>query len=248
MNCPNTPITPCTPLQIPANQSVSEAISLSDISKKLDIIQNTIENIKTEMASYKEIAQNLNDQNLSLRNDNDKLKTQIQNVEYQVECMKQQQLLNNILICGIPETNNENLSSVITNIANKLDVPLCSDDIKILYRKTITGTKSAGLPAPIIVQFTNTKTKNEIMAAKKGKLLDTTITNTVTNKRPIYINDHLTRHRQYLFKQTRDLKRNKHIEYTWSRNGDIYIRQKKDSPAVKIKHIEQLNAFAIAQL
>lgn len=243
-----SPRTPCTPNALPIEQTVSETISLSDIYKKLENIQTTIKQMQSEMTYYKETVKTLTQQNISLRNDNDKLKARIQNTEYQVESIKQQQLQNNILLCGIPETENEDLSIIVKNITNTLSITLNTDEITTIHRKTISGTKSAGLPAPILVKFTNTQIKNDIMNAKKGKQLDTTILATKTIKRPIYINEHLTRHRQYIFKNTRDLRREKKIEYTWTKNGDIYIRQKSDSPAVKIKNIEQLNAFTTSQL
>lgn len=81
------------------------------------------------------------------------------------------------------------------------------------------------------------------MTAKKSKRIDTHTIDKTTLKRPIYINEHLTRNRQYIFKCTRDMKRNKKIEYTWTKDGNIYIRKNKDSPAVKIKNIDQLNAI-----
>lgn len=157
--------------------------------------------------------------------------------------MKQQNINNNILICGIPAQKNENLENIFKSITTSIEAPIQKEEITDIYRKKISSTNSSGMPAPIVIKFNKIQSKKCFMTAKRGKRINTEIINTNMDKRPIYVNDHLTRHKQYLFKCTRDLKRSKKIESTWTTNGDIYVKKTSDSNIIRIYNLEQINEF-----
>lgn len=116
------------------------------------------------------------------------------------------------------------------------------------YRKpqAKSSTNSSGLPAPIVATICNKAIKEAIFTAKKTKTLNTGILqelNTHDSGRPIYINEQLTRYKQFIFKVARDIKREHRVEYAWAKNGDIYIKKTADSSAIKIKNIDQLDGI-----
>lgn len=44
-------------------------------------------------------------------------------------------------------------------------------------------------------------------------------------------------------KMARELKRDNKVEFVWSKYGEIYIRRKQGSSAIKIRHVDQLNKY-----
>lgn len=222
--------------------TLNNDISLTDIYFLLETLQKDVSLIKIEMADYKETMAAIINENKTLRNENDALKDRIGNIEYRMDESHQEKFRNNILICGIPETENENVTDILKLITDEINVTLVEEDITDINRMKIKGTNSSGLPTPILVTFSNNKAKNDFMDAKKKKKeIDTRITHkNMKPKHSIYIGDHLTRYRQLLFKEARDAKRKGNVKYAWSKNGEIYIRKTEDGDAIKIRHINQL--------
>lgn len=204
-------------------------------------LQRDIADLKHELSTYKDIARQLTDENVNLRNENDNLRSQINNVEYQVETIIQNNINNNIVLYGVPQTESENLNSICDSLAAALEVDLQPNKIEVAFRKHISGTKSSGLPAPIVIRFNNNKTKAAVMAASKSHKINADIIDTSFEKRPIYITEQLTRNKQFIFKCARDKKREGKIKFAWSKNGEIYIRISENSPIIRIKRHQELN-------
>lgn len=58
----------------------------------------------------------------------------------------------------------------------------------------------------------------------------------------IYINEALTKHNEFLYGKTRDLKRKKVISRTWCKQGKIFI-QKGDDPPKVVDKLSDLNGY-----
>lgn len=227
------------------NSSKNDRVCLDDIYKLLQDLQKTVSAIQTDLSTHKDIIKQLTDQNISLRNENDELKHCVNNIESQIDDMKQRKILNNILICGVPTVDNENLGEVVNKIGNAIGYKVEPDDIINIHRKALPANSNSGLPPPIVVQFANSAAKSEMMAANKSKKLDSLIflAEHVHPKRPIYLNEQLTRHKQFMFKEARQLKREGRIKYAWTRNGEIYVRKSEETPHVRFKNINQCHDF-----
>lgn len=143
-------------------------------------------------------------------------------MEYFIESEKQRKINNNIIIYGVQQTPDENVKLIVEAIATHLGVEMKHDDICSAYRKPISksATNSSGLPAPIVATISNKTTKEAIFAAKKGIKLNTNIfTDHIQDSgRPIYINEQLTRHNQFIFKMARDIKREHRVENACAKN------------------------------
>lgn len=151
------------------------------------------------------------------------------------------------MVCGIPQSETENLDAIIQTLGAALAVEIKPIDVETAYRKRLSGTNSSGLPSPIVIKFNNPKVKAAVMAAKTihkintDSIFNNDSSNEVFDKRPVYISDQLTRHKQFVFKCARDLKKEKKIAYAWTKNGEIIVRKTENSPAIIIKHQDQLN-------
>lgn len=148
----------------------------------------------------------------------------------------------NIIISGIPETENEKLETYITKIGSEMHINLAETDIKSAARIP-THSKSTGAPSSIIVEFHDEKIRNEILQKKKNAtFLNTNVicSTNVTEPSLIYLSEQLTKRKQYIMKLARNLKRDNMIKYVWSKQGEIFVRRDDEGKAVKIKNIIQL--------
>lgn len=137
----------------------------------MERLEASVAGIKQELESYKTIVKALTNENIDLRNQNDQLKNRIGNVEIYLENRKQQQICNNIVICGIEQKPDEDMKNIVNTITAHLGIETQPDEICNVYRKPISksATSSSGLPSPIVVVLRNKSTQEAIIAAKKGK-------------------------------------------------------------------------------
>lgn len=191
--------------------------------------------MKMALDNYKTVTDELREEVMTLRNDNEQLRTKIKNIETNIDTKKQQKLEQNFIINGIQEEENENLPDIVTEIARSINVDLTNDDI-ISTERSATCNEKSGLPKTIIVKLNN-KSKRDLILKNKRNLIHT------RNDRPIFITEQLTSRLQFILKKARDLKREKKTEFTWVKNGKVYIRKKTDSPAVNISDVQQLKIY-----
>lgn len=205
----------------------------------------TLTDLKTIMNDYKSIMDNIIQENIELRNEIATLHKKLNNIDHLMDTKDQKGLEHNLVINGATEEQNEVVPQIVVQIATALNVSIEASDIKTATRR-MTANEESGLPRSIIVEFKNKSKRDEILERRK-----TTITtqclqlSQINNKpfRPIYIAEHLTSRKQFIFKMARDIKRAKQIKFAWARNGDIFVRQSERSKIIKIKHIQQLKQF-----
>lgn len=216
-------------------------------SNKIQLeMQKTLNDLHKTMEDYKQIIDNLTEENIELRNLNHVLTTRIGKVEYTMDCFEQKTLNRNLIISGIPEKENENLKSIITKMCSAININAIDTDIKNIERLK-THSENSGMPKSVIIEFNNIRVRDEMLKKKKEKLSTSNIMHDIvknsSDDRPIYITEEITKYRRYLFKIARDIKREKRIEFAWVKNGELFVKKNKDSKAVKIKFQEQLLNF-----
>lgn len=85
------------------------------------------------------------------------------NITYELELLKQKQLLNNLCISGITHRENQNLHEIFSKICSCLEIDCNSNKIAGIYRTRGKFNSS------IIVQLKSEHLKRIILAAKKSK-------------------------------------------------------------------------------
>jgi len=118
---------------------------------------------------------------------------------------------------------------------SKLGLTIDPKDISVAHR---LGKKRIGVARPIIVRFSNRKTRDLIMSEKKKLRQRSGAGN-------IYINEHLTEVNAKLFSSARALWRNNKLAGTWTRNGRVFVKtlETAGSDVVLIKSIEDLARY-----
>lgn len=244
-NQANTP-TATTQQATPIPQDNGSTATLQVILKELQELKGKqnesiqhITDLKDALENYKKITDDLIQENITLRNDNEILRTRINNIEEALNADQQSKLDHNIIINGITETNDENTTEIITKMAKAIDVELLPGDI-ISAARMATASKSSGLPKSIIVQLSD-KNKRDLLIKNRKKLMNN------NNSRPVYITEQLSKKQQFIFKKARDLKRENKIRFAWVKDGKILIRKTPDSKAVHVTSINDLKNFDDAQ-
>lgn len=215
---------------------------------KLDDLHIAINSIIKNCAELKNRQSSLESKISDLSKENFILKTQFQKINSEFDRFKQQSLNNNLEIAGIPVSAEEIPAAIAGNILSHLGF---NDEkiIKDAYRKKSSNTR-AGLPPTIIVTIENKGIRDQILKTKRQQTLDTSILkNNVsvenytnkTNRRLIYINEHLTDFNKYIFKRAKDLRRCGSIVGAWVRNGYIIIKEKENSEERRITHLSELD-------
>ncbi|XP_055388058.1 uncharacterized protein LOC129616460 [Condylostylus longicornis] len=221
---------------------VDETPVSKNINSKLELIiknQNSqgedLNKLQKELMELKNLINDLIDDNLRLKNENTLLKEDI-------EQLKQKRYRKCIEVCGVTKTNDENPKAIIKTISQNIGVELEDNDIEEIYRMRNSSTKS-GEPEKIMVKFNKVETKlNILKSAKKAKLTIEIFDKQIDNRNNfIFINERLTKYFNRLYKQARDSKKRKIIQYAWVRSGNIFIRVTDNSPIIKILSETSLN-------
>ena len=139
---------------------------------------------------------------------------------------------------GLLETSHSSEEAVLKLCNNVLGIDVSKHDISVAHRivrrgrDTTTETRPS-TPAPLIVRFTNRRTRNAVFAARKS----------LASKMPgVYINEHLLPTRAALLKEARQLVKNKKLEGAWSSNGCVYVKiaNLPNSRPVKVNDLKDL--------
>ena len=169
-----------------------------------------------------------------------KLDKSFHDLEVNQDSLEQYTRKYNVEIHGFPEQQDENLKDIISSIAGKLNVNICSQDIDIvhrLYRKPPTVK-------PIIVRFSSYTKKQEFYQAR-FKLREVDLSSLFPGEasHTLYINENLTSRRKELLAKTLSLKKDKSYHRVWTMDGKIFLRLSEGTKAIKIYEEADLDKF-----
>lgn len=157
--------------------------------------------------------------------------------------------MKNIIITGVPEMRDENLSNVFNAIQRAVHSNIPAIDIFSIHRlprKRATAINGASAPSsavqPIIVSFKNTEVKKSFMMQKKSKVNQLTTSNIGFDGTPkkIFINDQLTDIDGVLFSKAKALKDAGLFKYVWTSMGKVLMRRGENQPIIRIRSEDDL--------
>jgi hypothetical protein len=238
--------------------AAEETSTTETVIDKLNLIlqhqrktDETINQMKQMLENYETKIKYLTDENDNLKSANQNLHKRLILTEDAINRMNQQQLSQNLEICGYDERNDENLLTIVQEIAQIYEVSINNTDIHEIRRKKFNNNPNNGLPAPIIVKFYNKQKRDLIMERnrtlklKKNMLQSFNLANNNNEanngRRFIYINEQLTKTNKFLFKKARDYRRAKKIERAWVRNGTIFYKITENGPLNLINNISDFD-------
>lgn len=198
-----------------------------------------IEGLKLELEECKNACQHISNQyddltkSIPVQNSESKQNSEVQG---EVQDIQQYQRRNNLVITGLPEEKEEDLYLKVQKMSEALGVRMSAADIDTVHRKDKTRAK------PVLVKLINRWKKDELTEARfaKKKLeLDELELGYKNGKSQIFLNDHLIPRLDSLAKRCRDLRRDKKIWATWSRDCKIYVKCKKEDINAKLVRSEE---------
>lgn len=231
------------------SKSEGESCVIDEIRSKLNIIQDDIKQIKVKQESVVESVEfyggKIDDFGRKLQEFEQKIKTftkveakvnensaDISQLKKLMNNLEQQTRFNNLEVNGIPEYRNENLQNIIVNLFNALGVDASSGIVS--YHRVPHMNANNQNSKSIIISLSSRTIKDSVLSAiRKIKGITADKIGFGSDNSKIYINDHLSRQNQALFKKTRDECRKRNIN-CWTRDCKIFARH---PGTAKISHI-----------
>lgn len=221
----------------------------SEINTKLDQILDKMNSLEMKMDTR---ITKLEDQcavleKKSIRQDKAQkyVSSEVSKLKARLNVMEQDKLINNILIRGINEIedDNDDLDNMIDTLMSKIHKNFQSSEV-ISSRRI--GWKKSDSPRLILVVMDNADSKLRIMKNLSGNSLDNSqfITkNKVWGQKTqkIFLSDHLTQFSNNIFYEARHLRKNHKVKYAWSKLGKIYVKKDDDSLAIHVTSPENLS-------
>lgn len=203
-------------------QIKTKGCTLEDIMAKLEEMEKKYDILLTKYNEQLEI--------------NGKLQNELMTIKIQLNKQDQGALKNNIIIQGVPQKPNENLSEIVTKIGEKLEVQINKNFLA--YRVGNTNEdKLASKPIKVIFEEETIKL-NMIKSKKKFELQSKDLGFRENNK--IYLNHDLTKTSLELYKAAKEYKKRMNFKFLWISNGNILLRKTDDSKVILVQNLEQL--------
>ena len=148
-------------------------------------------------------------------------------------------------LCGIPDSAYTSTEEAVLQLAEKLDVPMVSEDINISHK--IKG-KGPG-QSKILVKFQSHKAKSKMYKArtklKNIRFSDvfpsaSSATRVAAGDGRIFINENLTTYRKELLKKANDKRKDGLVFSAWSLDGKIFVKTSPEGRPVQIFEKEDL--------
>lgn len=211
---------------------------LTCMNKKLNSLlsmKETVDSIEVSVQSmsdkYDELLEHVNQQDKDIKNLKKRVQ-KIENTETEGQLVGLKQDLNQLEWCsrkqnlevhGVRQAENEDLLSLVNQVAVKLDVPLLTpSEIVSMHRLPSKPDKVPG----IIVRFAQQQTRDHWLDQRRNL------------KRPEdreYLLENMTRQDKALLWSTKEWARENNYQFVWHRNGNIFIRRKAGDRATPVR-------------
>lgn len=228
------------------HRKLSTLLEMKSKVDSLEIIKSTvhaIENSMQEMSKkYDEVVAqmklqhtDISDLRKRMERLEEKVKEQeVEQLRKQVNDLEQYSRRMNLEVHGLPQHTDENLLDKLNVLATELDLPQLSEtDIEAVHRLPSKPKESGAVrAAPILVRFSSRVTK-EAWLEKKRKLKQA--------KSKIFFNENLTAQNKALFWQMRTKAKEKEYQFTWHRNGRLFVSRGPRDKVIRISTVNDLD-------
>ena len=220
-----------------------------DMKQLMDEMKSIKESMEFMNVKFESVLKELKDarvENEQYKKKVDALSGKVEFLEMQVCELKNEQLQENLEICGLPCKSDENCHMVAYNVFKQVHPEIKQEDIVEAYRMGSVNDRE-GKPRMfrnVLVKLKGKKMRNLIFKNKKKlKGINTVSLGLSSENRRLYINENLSRESRALFSKTNALRKEKGWRYIWTDFGNILVRQSEDSRVLKIRSERDLSVF-----
>jgi hypothetical protein len=227
-----------------------ESSIVSRLSAEIKSVKDEIVSIKSSMeflhGKYEEVSKRLDRVDMEVKSYSAKtlevceLRSSIDNMLKVNNNKEQWARRSNVEIVGVPQRKNENLISILKDIAGVADFELNpSLDIDFVTRVAPKNNNDKKIK-PIVVRFLARWKKDEFLSHVKKLKLKCSDLGFSNNSNSVYLNDHLTSENKALLQSTKKIAKEKGYTYVWVKNCTIMARRCDTSPVLHILHQDDL--------
>lgn len=202
--------------------------SYHEIEKSINFVNQQYEELKSKISCLEKERLQLLDHNKSLEN-------KLKDIRLGSRC-------SSIEIRNVPPKEKESytdLISVISNIGEAVKVNISTSDIRDIRR--LPG--KSGAARTIVAEFTQIQTKSHYLSQvreynkklAKSEKLNTTHIGIQGEKHPIFVSEYLPPTLKKLLFQAREFANKNSYLYSWTANGNIFIRKEDGASQILIK-------------
>lgn len=217
------------------------------LDRRLESMENKLD---SRLSKVEDKCNKLDRKSKKQEKDHKEVASEVSKLKISVAVLEQEKLERNVIIKGIPESENEDndsLSNIVEDVFCLLDADFES---QFLIRVRRIGTKNIKNKSRLIVaELANDAIKLKIMKGLADKNLNCSRFKYAdgnawgSNEDKIFLSDQLTSTMSHIFYHARQLRKQKQIKYAWTKLGRVYVKKDDDSRAFNIKSIEQLTDF-----
>lgn len=175
-----------------------------------------------------------------LRNENDALKKQINQLQGRMNELEMEKILCNVEILGTQISGTADVKATVMEIAN--DLLQCNMKEEVFLQCQRKDTKQGTI---IIAKLLNPEAKAKLLQSRKKSRLTSNMLkcnrDNQSNQTQIYINESLSPQNRSLFNLAYKIKKQKGYRYLWTKNGKVYLRKQENDPVLYIRSEEILN-------
>ena len=226
---------------------VSLQENMATLQKNVDGVVSSQTLINIEFEKQKKTIHNLETKNITLENEvcylkqSEVMKAEVLlKVESDLNDLEQYGRRNMIEIRGVPRSPTEDTDQIVMQIAGLTNTEVNKEDIEVSHRT------SSSENAAIIVKFLSRRKREELFSNRKLLVEKTTRHIGFEESSKIFINESLTQFNGGLMKDAREkLKKNKLVEYLWSKNGKIFVKQNNKTASIQIKSKKDISKIIL---
>lgn len=204
--------------------------NLNEIEKSINFMSTQYDDAMKIIADMKEEINFLKKENHTLHTNIKELQGTIKTIEHDFGKHEQWSRLQNVEIVGIPENQDEDVTDLVTKIAENAALTLTTSELEFAHRVQ-PKRPAGGKPRAIVVRFKNRRIKDAFLSAvRKRKNLCTTDIGIKGDSKSFFVNEHLTQRNKKLFMTCKNKAKEFSYQYVWTKNCRIYIRKDDTSP------------------
>lgn len=225
------------------DKTLSKLVSdVSDLKTQCNQIQKSNLEIEKAMEFISDKYEEMRNHIEELKKEREDDKQMISNLEKQIHGLQQKSRSATIEIRNISHSEKENtsdLTAVVIEVGKTINLTIQPSDLRDVFRVPSRPEKTG----PIVAEFSSVQLKNNFLERTRnfnksrqvGEKLNTQHVGRTGEKKPIYINEHLTPITRKLFYQSRQFAKQNGFNFCWSSNDKIYIRKDNDTKKYLIK-------------
>lgn len=230
------------------SRSIKELVAdqLSSINERLNGFHDSLQFFNEKFEDFKKRIEERDSTITSLQADNERLKSNVNELTTRLGVIEQHLRESNIEINGIPENKNENLANTLIHLSTTIGSPLNDTDILQITRIAKLN-KDNDRPRSVIAKLQSPRQRDTILAAvssynKKNPedKLSSHHLGIAGNRTPVFVSEHLSPANKQLHAAARKLAKETSYKFVWIRNGRIFVRKDVNHDSIFIRNVDTL--------